>query len=290
MTDSSSNAPVKRETSCSRGGAANLARMPKVSWPTPEGQPLALDGMGIWDPTDGQLLARLDKSHICRGFDPTGQWALVVAPAGELQVLNLKEGGQIAYRCAPLRSRDVAFDPITATMKLAPTGNRLSVLTHGVIRLWDLETNRPILMVDNPGHSSPALSVAEHAPMRRVASGDSQGVIRVWGRTDGRRERTILTEEQPVSALAFAPNGNRLASILGNGSLLLHDFGKSPAGAGAVLCSEAASMIFLSDSELLVGTRDGRLIVIDPSRNEQGGQWRVTESSILSLRGRQGAA
>ena len=108
-------------------------------------------------------------------------------------------------------------------------------------------------------------------------------MILLWDRADGHRVTTILTDDQPVAALAFSPDGSRLASILGNGPLVVHDLSASDGAKGTALFSGAVSMTFLSESELLVGTCDGRLVAIDPIHRVSPGEWPLTDSAILSL-------
>ena len=54
-----------------------------------------------------------------------------------------------------------------------------------------------------------------------MATGGHDGAVRVWQTSSGRRVREFLGAGAPVTALAFTPNGRRVAAGLGDGSLLV---------------------------------------------------------------------
>jgi hypothetical protein len=95
--------------------------------PSPDGKLLALVGRGggIWDAGTGRRVASFPAAEKCRGFDPTGRWALTVnSGKGEITVWDTKTG-QVARRCVPGQSADPPFDPADAAdtaLKLDPGG------------------------------------------------------------------------------------------------------------------------------------------------------------------------
>ncbi len=239
-----------------------------VLFPPAGGHLLALEGKGggIWHTGTGRQLVKLPATQRCRGFDPTERWALAVdEAAGELVAWDTHTGRAVS-RCVPKRSADPAFDPVTDEVRLHPGGKRLAVLSQGVLRLWDLEANRAVWALDKAGHCTPVTCVAQHAGAGLVASGGAEGVIMLWKRDDGRAVRALFAHPAGLAALAFRPDGTRLASASTAGTVSLHDLDGQVAWTTPVPkpATQITRLVFHpAGSALLAATADGRLLGFD---------------------------
>jgi WD40 repeat protein len=89
-----------------------------------------------------------------------------------------------------------------ATDRLA-TGGR-----DHTVRVWSVSTNRS---VDLRGHRNAVTGVAWRADGSRLASCSLDGTVKVWDPAGGLEILTIKGLDGEVRAVAFSPDGNRLA-------------------------------------------------------------------------------
>ena len=82
----------------------------------------------------------------------------------------------------------------------------------GRVIAWDCSGSQPTIAYRITAHPATLLSLAVSADGTRFATGDSQGVIRLWQVSDGRQLQEIAGLLHPVYALDFHPQLNRLAS------------------------------------------------------------------------------
>jgi WD40 repeat protein len=155
-------------------------------------------------------------------------------------------------------------------MKVDPSGKRLAVLAGHTLYLWDAEENRPLHMVERPGHFAAIRCVAQHVGAGLVASGDADGNILLWER-NGTLRTGLLGHSRAVAALAFRPDGGGLASASADGAVVLWQLdGKrvwsyQDQKPGTVF----RCLVFHPRAPIVAaGTNDGRVVVIDGGRGE----------------------
>jgi tetratricopeptide (TPR) repeat protein/serine/threonine protein kinase len=250
--------------------------------------PFAIWGQsgGIWDARSGKQVARFPDSHQWRGFDPSYRWALTVDRTdGSAHVWDTSTG-KVVHRCVPKDSPDPSFDPLGDEVHLSTQGDRLLVLTQGVVRLWNLETNRQVTAIDKPGHFAPVRCVAQHAGAGLVASGDDEGVIHLWDRKDGKQVRCLLAERAGIKALAFTGDGVHLASVSGSGEIVLRELTGKTIWSSSILPSGTQIVGIAVDPTgnlLFVVTQDGRVVGIDAGKGRQLGEYMIDSSGIQSV-------
>ncbi|MEO3744300.1 hypothetical protein [Plantactinospora sp. B5E13] len=113
---------------------------------------------------------------------------------------------------------------MTMDVAFAPDGTRLATLdAAGVLRMWDRPTGRLRYAVP----AGPATRITVDPTGRRLLTSGSGGVT-LWGGVDGPRPEPVRLAEVGT-AVAFHPDGGRLAIGGPDGGVRLHDVPDGPA-------------------------------------------------------------
>ncbi len=167
------------------------------------------------DPLDAEQIAILRKwveTGAAEGVKPKDdETATTVRPRRTLDVtfpFTVKSKGR------PLElSLPVGPLPPVAAVAFSPDGSRLAVGTYGRVTIWDLKAVQPttltnVLAAVNDLKFSPdgsALAVAGGQPSAR-------GDLRLFSSKDWKLVHTLGGHADVVSAVAFSPDGSKLAS------------------------------------------------------------------------------
>jgi WD40 repeat protein len=170
--------------------------------------------LGLWDLTTGRLLQATALSRDDRIASlvslPEGVRAVLSGPSG----LRLWDAatGQTVRKLPVSRGYRLAF---------SADGSRLATDDRAV-ELWDVVAGTLLRTFDAGAH--PVTSVALSPDGARIAAGSSEGRVRVWDADTGALVHTfdvswawqlkrliISTWRNPITALAFSPDGTHLA-------------------------------------------------------------------------------
>jgi WD40 repeat protein len=88
----------------------------------------------------------------------------------------------------------------------------------GTVRVWDLDTGKPLPIL--AGHDGPVLAVAVSADGRRAVSGGDDGTVRVWDLEEG-AESAFFTSDSRITELAVTPAGTRVIAGTSTGPVHL---------------------------------------------------------------------
>ncbi len=196
--------PQPRASATQRGtGVRSLAF-------SPDGRCLAsvarIEGLATWDLPllERQSLALPNLQSRALAYSPDGR-RLAVALAGEtVQVLDVSTESVLAnLDCGPETQGIIG-------LAFGPDETLISGSSEGVIRVWDLQTDR---LVREIRPLVPMLSMAVSSDGKVVAAGGDGGPISVWEVASGRRiAEWAGPEPYRVFAMAILPDGRRLIS------------------------------------------------------------------------------
>lgn len=189
---------------------------------SPDGQKLVSAGQGsiirLWNVQTGEIIREFAGSgdtNFSVAFSPNGQQIAAGSGDGSVTLWDVTSGTEIR--------RWQAHDGAALSVMFTPDG--LGIETAGgdsFTTLWDVATGSQLLTLKT-GQKA-ALSVAMTADQRLLAVGSGDNVVRLWDLTSGAEIGLPLADFADwVYGVDFNPAGTTLASVSGDGSVVLWD-------------------------------------------------------------------
>lgn len=226
---------------------------------------------------DGGLIAVAARDHSLRLLDSAdlGEYkhqygdiseiiSIKFSPKGEM-ISTLSTSGIVTSRYVQPRKYKYREDKIWSRSKILAMdyiderGTIATVCDDGVLRFWEVESGREIDSAQ--AHRGAITSLATDPKTRRAATSGVDHEIKIWKYDDhDRLKGRTIARDLEVKALAFAPDGERLAAIDPSGDVLILN------GEGSIdrkigrLRSGVHTIVFSPDGSLLA-TEEGDFIV-----------------------------
>jgi len=168
------------------------------------------------------------------------------------------------------------FGQSVMSLAFSPDGEKIVGGTGSKVRLWDLQGN-PIGQAFE-GHKELVVSVAFSPDGEKIVSGSHDGTIRLWDLQgnlickpieghEGRSEDSVRGLERYVTAVAFSPNGQVIASGGADATVRLWDLNGNPTISPLrehKSFSHITSLAFSKDGQILVsGSGDATVGIWD---------------------------
>jgi len=252
-------------------------RVSSISF-SPDGKQLAFvagDRVTVLDLDTGQELRKLRGAMAC-AFSPDGS-ILAYGDTGASGTIMLSEQGKRGER--KMRGH---FNPITS-LSFSPDGQLLaSGGNDNAARIWNVAEGKelqkfsggsdrlPLWVSDvtfSPDGATLAYAVVDFGPIQRDGHFDFKGGrIAMRNSRTGEEIHSLAGHTQPISALAFSPDGKTLASAANKDKVKLWDI--STGSVLRELVMEASDLAFSPDGTLLAcAMKDGvRLLRMAPSQ------------------------
>ena len=183
---------------------------------SPDGRVLAVSGKGmvhLWDVASGRLLGSLRKrkwppdTASALAFEPGGRWLAV----GDGEAIALWEYPQrrlartfYFYREGAKKADSLVFSRDGSTL--------YSGHDWRVARVWNVATARQIRLIESAVHAGQVTSVALLDDGTLLCAGDASDEVRLFDPRRGQRLRTLGGSAETISALAYSPERQLLAS------------------------------------------------------------------------------
>lgn len=179
-------------------------------------------GVKAWDVATGRELGSLENLD---AEALSGDGALVAVTTREpgLRLMELKAGvldpGQTVAIRETASGREVRrlSCPVTGRLSFSPDCKRLAV-SGQALWVYDVGTGREILSLREVHGPSLAIAAAFSPDGSRVANADGETAL-VWDVATGKALQRLRSPLGPIAALAFSPDGKRLAAA-GRGTVL----------------------------------------------------------------------
>jgi len=178
----------------------------------------------MWDARTGQELFTIALGPSALGTNvvvsPDGK-RLATGSASEIKIFNAENGHELLSLNG---GRAVAF---------SPDGKRLaSASRNSAVKVWDAQTGEELLSCGTTGARG-TIGLAFSPNGKRLASSSNDGNVQVWDAQSGQetitfghtgdRESSSGSLTQQSHNVAFSADGNRLASILWDGTVRIWD-------------------------------------------------------------------
>ncbi len=245
----------------------------------------------LWDVETGTLQAELLHGHT------EGVLSVITVP-GHNQVVSASRDGTARVwdidKRRGVQSIIVSPDSAIPAIAALPDGRRLvSATWNGRLDLWDLATGQHISMIT--AETGRCWSLAALSDGRRVVSAHEDGSIKVWDveeSADQTQPEPWLTDKttkraghaRPVYLVRALPDNRRAVSVASDKTLKVWDIGTGQemlsftVGEAQGLPAVTALQV-VSDSKVLVGMRDGQMMLIELAAGHKPYAWQAHELS-----------
>jgi WD40 repeat protein len=177
--------------------------------------------LGVWNAATGQMLPHAFVAEV-DGWGVQSAVGFAVAADSQSVAVNstLLGSGPIVF-WEPRTGRELGRTAFPGSIvALSPDGRRFVARSRERLVLVDTRTSKEIFEL--PDASS--IAVAAFAPDgSMLATGSTDGVVRLWETASGRQRRTFTGHQQGVWCIQFSPDGTRLASGSDDGTVLIWD-------------------------------------------------------------------
>lgn len=256
----------KRLATASRDGTVRL-------WEVEAGQQVS--GFNFTAPTDPNSSAPYWLTGI--SFSPDSQTIAVGSTSGNIYMLDSANGTQrriLEGHTNWVVIRGVSFSPDGRTLATASL--------DGTVRLWSTASGAERGTLQYAGLR--LLSVAwDGQGEQLVASSDMGGTVTVWNAESREIANTLQIGQGTVTSLAFSDDGNVLATGGAGGSVVLHILEGEQQITMNGAAPTAQYLAFIGETRLVALTSEGKVVVIDLTRQNPGESYDGLEGVALSV-------
>lgn len=157
-------------------------------------------------------------------YSPNGQVIAVGSESGLLNLLDAKSSKCLqtfeSYNSQAITSLAYSLD--SNVIAIASHGAMNTDIHSNLVELWNLEENS-ILKLWGDSHSDKINALAYSPTDQIIASGSTDGEIKLWNSGNGEILRTIQSNTDEVTAIAFSSDGKSIVSGSNHGEIKFWD-------------------------------------------------------------------
>jgi WD40 repeat protein len=241
----------------------------RLHW-SPDGRRLAAalpdDQILIWDPETGRETTRIHHPATTLAWSPDGtRIASAHARSPGVRLWDARDGRSCGPTLGPTsRAWSLAWSPDGRRLAAASIDYETSPVRFE-LNVWDATSGERVVRV---GHVGELRVVAFSPDGTRVATGGSEGIVRVFDAAAGRERAALFTGCMTVNGLAYSPDGRRLyAAGAGMGGVKVFDPDREPRGRGIPgWLDQLGALTFDHEGQRVLGIawEYGQLAAADP--------------------------
>ena len=188
--------------------------------------------------------------------DPTGSFVAAGAQDLDVQLWNLKDGGQKTLKAHKSWVRSIDF---------SRDGKRLyTACWGGIVKIWNLTQKEPEVIHSIQAHKGATRWVRVSPDGKLLATCGNDLLVKLWNAEDGKKFQEFKGHQRHVYAVDFHPEGNHLVSQDLVGKIFFWDL-KSKSESNSIV----ANMMTGYDKKFAADMGGAR----DMSFNKEGTQW-----------------
>ena len=284
------------------------ARREVAAWPTsgyrralafsPDGKYLAFVYSNRWFVSLWEVSTRSEVAQLvhadpgraaCLAFSPDGKLA-IHEETGAIQLWNIETRQIIATNMVP-RFRSIARsgfgdDESRETLAFSRDGSVLAIGEFNSIQLWEWATSKQrTIPTPVAGNGVTALAFSPDGKLLAAGYGYTDSQVRLWDLNTLASAGELVGHKAWISALAFSPGGERLASASGDQTIRLWDLPKrKELRTLKGHTHEVWSVFYSPDGNRLVsGSKDGSIRVWDSKRQPTTRPWMTLPEPVWRL-------
>ncbi|MFN0057798.1 MAG: protein kinase domain-containing protein [Planctomycetota bacterium] len=166
--------------------------------------------MRVWSLADQQLLREIPHSDWLWNFEFSGDGALVASASRSRQLRVFRVADWSEFDCEQIGMTG-AYD-----VRFHPTEPLVAAACHdGRVRIWRMNGDQLRVVNEMPGESGNVFCVDISPDGRRLVSGGSDGIVRLWDLESGEALLTLTGHRSNIFGVAFNPDGTQFASAGG---------------------------------------------------------------------------
>lgn len=217
------------------------------------------DSIRFWNTLSGAeefVMSGGDRRIQTVGFSADGRYVVFGIRTNTFQFCDL-----LSHRELEITDANASWG--FAAFEFSPDGNRLAAASDFSVRLWELQSGRELLEIEQR-----VKCIAFSADGEFIAAGSADKSARIWEVRNGYQVCACFGHESVVTDISFSPNGASIVTSSHDGSIRVWN---AQTGLQKLLLRghefHVSSVAFIDERRIVSGSADGTLRVWDTQKD-----------------------